>query len=68
MSACSIHFHGGWLWKSNVKRRKSVLTLLVEIERVSVLSGSHTRKSVLEDEVFIENTCHGVGSKNEGRN
>ena len=23
---------------------------------------------MLEDEVFIENTCHGVGSKNAGRN
>ena len=34
MVACSIHFRGGLLWKSNVKRRKSVLTLLVEIERV----------------------------------
>ena len=22
----------------------------------------------MEDEVFIENTCHGVGSKNAGRN
>ena len=26
------------------------------------------RERVLEDEVFIENTYHGVGSKNPGRN
>ena len=38
MFACSIHFHAGWMWKSNVKRKKSVLTLLVEIERVRVFS------------------------------
>ena len=36
MFTCSIH--GGWLWKSNVKRMKNVLTLLVEIERVRVFS------------------------------
>ena len=26
------------------------------------------RERMLEDEVFIENTCHGVGSKNAGQN
>ena len=26
------------------------------------------KERVLEDEVFIENTCHEVGSKNAGRN
>ena len=36
MFACSIHFHGGWLRKSNVKSRKTVLTLLIEFERVKV--------------------------------
>ena len=53
-----------WIWESD-----------------SILSGSHTGESVLalqvkmwkrgrvfEDEVFVENTCHGVGSKNAGRN
>ena len=47
MVAKSIHFVAVDCWESNVKRRKSVLTMLVEIERVSVLSGSHTGKSVL---------------------
>ena len=50
-------------------------------ESDSIPSGSHTGESVLalqvkmwkrervfEDEVFIENTCLGVGSKNAGRN
>ena len=50
-------------------------------ESDSILSGSHTGESVLalqvkmwkrervfEDEVFIENTCLGNGSKNAGRN
>ena len=53
-----------WIWKSD-----------------SILSGSHTGESVLDlqvkmwkrgrvfkDEVFIENTCLGVSSKNAGRN
>ena len=53
-----------WIWKS-----------------ASIPSGSHTgdselalqvkmckRGTVFEDEVFIENTCLGVGSKNAGRN
>ena len=53
-----------WIWESD-----------------SILSGSHTGESVLalqvkmwkrgrvfEDEVFIENTYPGVGSKNTGRN
>ena len=47
----------------------------------SVVNKSHTRNSVLplrrnwvkrervfEDDVFIENTCLGIGSKNAGRN
>ena len=47
----------------------------------SILSGSHSRESVLalqvklrkrervfEDEVFIGNICFGIGSKNAGRN
>ena len=46
MFACCIHFHGGWLWKSNVKRRKSVLTLLVEIERVRGFSQEVTLERV----------------------
>ena len=46
MVACSIHFHGVWLWKSNVKRRKSMLTLLVEIERVRVFSLEVTQERV----------------------
>ena len=50
-------------------------------ERDSIPSGSHTGESVLalqvkmwkrervfENEVFIENTCHEIGSKNAGRN
>ena len=49
MVACSIYFHGGWLWKSNVERRKSVLTLLVEIERVRV--------RVFTLEVTMERIC-----------
>ena len=67
MFAGPIHFVAfdgcWWIWESD-----------------SILSGSHTGKSVLalqvklwkrgvfEDEVFIENTCLGVGSKNTGRN
>ena len=48
MVAESIHFVAvDCCGSQNVKRRKSVLTLLVEMERVSVLSGSHTGKSVL---------------------
>ena len=48
MFACSIHSHRGWLWKSNVKRRKSVLTLLIEIERVKGLGlgKSHWKECV----------------------
>ena len=84
MFACSIHFHGGWLWKSTVKRRKSVLILLIEIERVRGFSQEVTlervcrscmwkcenvkRARVLENEESIVNTCHWVGSKNAGRN
>ena len=47
----------------------------------SIISGSHTgesvlalpvkmwkRKRVFEDELFIENTCLGIGSENAGRN
>ena len=57
------------------------LTAVGEYVSDSILSGSHTGESVLalqvkiwkrewvfEDEVFIENTCLGVGSKNAGRN
>ena len=57
------------------------LTAVGKYESNSILSGSHTgesmlalqvkmwkRERVLEDEVFIENTCLGVGSKNAGRN
>ena len=68
MFAWPIHFvtfdSCWWIWESD-----------------SILSGSHTGESVLalqvkmwrrgrafEDEVFIENTCFGVGSKNAGRN
>ena len=68
MLAWRIHFVAfdgcWWIWQSD-----------------SILSGSHTGESVLalhvkiwerervfEDEVFIENTCHEVGSKNAGRN
>ena len=67
MFARHIHFVAfdgcWWIWESD-----------------SILSGSHTGESVLalqvkmwkkgrvfEDEVFIENTCLGVGSKNAGR-
>ena len=57
MFACSIHFHGGWLWKMNVKRRKSVLTLLVEIERVRVFSL----------EVTVERVCWSCRWKCEKR-
>ena len=46
MVACSINFHGGWLWKSNIKRRKNMLTLLVEIERVRVFSLEFTLERV----------------------
>ena len=66
MFAWPIHFVAfdgcWWIWESD-----------------SILSGSHTREIVLalqvkmwkrervfEDEVFIENTCLGVGSKNRG--
>ena len=61
MFACSIHFHAGSLWKSNVKRRKSVLILLVKIEWVRGFTlevtlervcwpGKRKRERVLEDE------------------
>ena len=68
MFAWPIHFVAfdgcWWIWESD-----------------SILSGSHTGESVLalqvkmwkrervfEDEVFIENMCHEVGSKKRGRN
>ena len=68
MFAWPIHFVAfdgcWWIWESD-----------------SILSGSHTGESVLalqvkmwkrervfEDEVFIENTYLGIGSKNAGRN
>ena len=38
MVAWSIHFRGGWLLEIKSKKRKSVLTLLVEMEKVRVFS------------------------------
>ena len=68
MFALPIHFvafdGGWWIWESD-----------------SILSGCHTGESVLalqvkmwkrervfEDEVFMENTCFGIGSKKHGTN
>ena len=64
MFAWHIHFVAfdscWWIWESD--------SILSGREYVSPASENLNRERVFEDEVFIVNTCPGVGSKHVGRN
>ena len=77
----SLHVRGGWLLEVKCKKeRKSVLTLLVEMNRLSVFSKSQWKECVdpvsenvkdrkcLKTRIYIDNPCHAVGSKDVGQN